>query len=96
MSDFIQHLQANYSNLRKSEKIIADYLQLHAQERLDFSITELARRLKVSETTGSSRFCRVIGLRGYQALLGSGRNTARSALGGEFPICTLSVRAVGS
>ena len=67
MSEFIQHLQANYSTLRKSEKIIADYLQLHAQERLDFSITELARRLKVSETT-VSRFCRVIGLRGYQDL----------------------------
>ncbi len=27
---------------------------------------------------------------------GSGRNTARSALGGEFPSCTLSVYAVGS
>ena len=67
MSDFIQHLQANYSTLRKSEKKIADYLQLHAQERLDFSITELARRLKVSETT-VSRFCRVIGLRGFQDL----------------------------
>jgi len=67
MSDFIQHLQANYSNLRKSEKIIADYLQQHAQERLDLSITELARQLKVSETT-ISRFCRAIGLRGYQDL----------------------------
>ena len=67
MSDFIQHLQANYSALRKSEKKIADYLQQHAQERLDVSITELARRLKVSETT-VSRFCRVIGLRGFQDL----------------------------
>ena len=67
MSDFIQHLQANYSSLRKSEKKIADYLQQHAQERLDFSITELARRLAVSETT-VSRFCRVIGLRGFQDL----------------------------
>jgi RpiR family transcriptional regulator, carbohydrate utilization regulator len=67
MSEFIQHLQANYSTLRKSEKKIADYLQLHAQERLDFSITELARRLKVSETT-VSRFCRVIGLQGFQDL----------------------------
>jgi RpiR family carbohydrate utilization transcriptional regulator len=67
MSDFIRYLQANYSNLRKSEKIIADYLQLHAQERLDLSITELAKRLKVSETT-VSRFCKVIGLRGYQDL----------------------------
>jgi len=67
MSDLIQHLQANYSTLRKSEKKIADYLQQHAEERLDFSITELARRLKVSETT-VSRFCRVIGLRGFQDL----------------------------
>ena len=67
MSDFIQHLQANYSTLRKSEKKIADYLQEHARERLDVSITELARRLKVSETT-VSRFCRVIGLRGFQDL----------------------------
>jgi DNA-binding MurR/RpiR family transcriptional regulator len=67
MSEFIQHLQANYSTLRKSEKKIADYLQQHAQERLDFSITELARRLEVSETT-VSRFCRVIGLQGFQDL----------------------------
>ena len=67
MSNFIQHLQANYSNLRKSEKKIADYLQQHAQERLDVSITELARRLEVSETT-ISRFCKVIGLRGFQDL----------------------------
>jgi RpiR family carbohydrate utilization transcriptional regulator len=67
MSDFVQHLQANYSTLRKSEKKIADYLQQHAQERLDLSITELARRLKVSETT-VSRFCRVIGLQGFQDL----------------------------
>jgi RpiR family carbohydrate utilization transcriptional regulator len=67
MSDFIHHLQANYSTLRKSEKKIADYLQQHAQERLDFSITELAKLLKVSETT-VSRFCRVIGLQGFQDL----------------------------
>ena len=67
MSEFIQHLQANYSTLRKSEKKIADYLQQHAHERLDVSITELAKRLQVSETT-VSRFCRVIGLRGFQDL----------------------------
>ena len=67
MNNFVQHLQSNYSTLRKSEKKIADYLQQHAQERLDFSITELAKRLKVSETT-VSRFCRVIGLQGFQDL----------------------------
>lgn len=67
MNKFIQHLQANYSSLRKSEKKIADYLQQNAEKRLDLSITELARRLKVSETT-VSRFCRAIGLQGYQDL----------------------------
>lgn len=67
MNEFVRHLQANYSSLRKSEKKIADYLQQHAEERLDLSITELARRLKVSETT-VSRFCRAIGLQGFQDL----------------------------
>ena len=67
MNEFIRHLQAHYSSLRKSEKKIADYLQQHAEERLDMSITELARRLKVSETT-VSRFCRAIGLQGFQDL----------------------------
>jgi DNA-binding MurR/RpiR family transcriptional regulator len=67
MSGFIRHLQGHYSTLRKSEKKIADYLQAHSQERLDSSITELAKKLKVSETT-VSRFCRTIGLQGYQDL----------------------------
>ena len=67
MNNFIQHLQTHYSILRKSEKKIADYLQQHSQERLDSSITELAKRLKVSETT-VSRFCRAIGLQGFQDL----------------------------
>jgi RpiR family carbohydrate utilization transcriptional regulator len=67
MSDFIHNLQAHYPNLRKSEQVIADYLQEHAGERLDLTITELARTLEVSETT-ISRFCRVIGYAGFQDL----------------------------
>lgn len=67
MNDFIQRLQSKYSELRKSEKIIADYLQQHPQQRLDLSITELAKLLQVSETT-VSRFCRVIGYQGFQDL----------------------------
>lgn len=67
MNDFIQRLQSKYSELRKSEKIIADYLQKHPQQRLDLSITELAKLLQVSETT-VSRFCRVIGYQGFQDL----------------------------
>jgi RpiR family transcriptional regulator, carbohydrate utilization regulator len=67
MNDFLQRLQSKYSELRKSEKIIADYLQKHPQQRLDLSITELAKLLQVSETT-VSRFCRVIGYQGFQDL----------------------------
>jgi len=67
MNDFIQRLQSKYSELRKSEKIIADFLQQHPQQRLDLSITELAKLLQVSETT-VSRFCRVIGYQGFQDL----------------------------
>ena len=67
MSDFVHNLQTHYPDLRKSERIIADYLQEHADERLDMTITELARTLKVSETT-ISRFCRVIGYQGFQDL----------------------------
>lgn len=67
MSDFIQHLQSKHTSLRKSEKKIANYLQQHSHERLDLSITELAKLLKVSETT-ISRFCRVIGYQGFQDL----------------------------
>ena len=67
MNDFIQRLQSKYSELRKSEKIIADYLQQHPQQRLDLSITELAKLLQVSETT-VSRFCRVVGYQGFQDL----------------------------
>ena len=65
MNDVILRLQTQYSSLRKSEKKIADYLQQNSQQRLDMSITELAKLLEVSETT-VSRFCRVIGYQGFQ------------------------------
>jgi RpiR family carbohydrate utilization transcriptional regulator len=67
MNNFVQLLQSKYSVLRRSEKKIADYLQQHHHERLDLSITELARLLQVSETT-VSRFCRAIGYQGFQDL----------------------------
>jgi len=65
--DFIVRLQTNYPSLRKSERKIADYLQKHANQRLDVSITEFAKLLKVSEAT-ISRFCRAVGFQGFQDL----------------------------
>ena len=65
--DFLFRVQRDYSSLRRSEKIIADYLQKKSHQRLDVSITELARLLEVSEAT-ISRFCRTLGYRGFQDL----------------------------
>ncbi len=66
-TDFIVRLQTSYPSLRKSERKIADYLQQHANQRLDFSITEFANLLEVSEAT-VSRFCRAVGFQGFQDL----------------------------
>lgn len=66
-TDFIVRLQSRYLSLRKSERKIADYLQQHANQRLDFSITEFANLVEVSEAT-VSRFCRAVGFEGFQDL----------------------------
>jgi len=65
--DFIVRLQTSYASLRKSERKIADYLQKNANQRLDVSITEFAKQIKVSEAT-ISRFCRAVGFDGFQDL----------------------------
>jgi len=65
--DFVTRVQQAYGSLRRSEKKIADYLRKNSGWRLDVSITELAKRLEVSEAT-VSRFCRSLGYRGFQDL----------------------------
>jgi RpiR family carbohydrate utilization transcriptional regulator len=62
--DLIQRVQERYSTLRKSERVVADYLRDHAGSRLNHSITELARLLGVSEAT-ISRVSRALGYRGF-------------------------------
>ena len=64
---FVGRVQKSYSTLRRSEKKIADYLQKNSPQRLDVSITELAKLLDLSEAT-ISRFCRSLGYRGFQDL----------------------------
>ena len=41
-------LQETYGQLRKSERVVADYLRGHQSERLEMSITELSNTLRVS------------------------------------------------
>lgn len=62
--DLLYRIQLRYSSLRRSERIVADYLRDHAGSRLDLSITELAGLLGVSEAT-VSRVSRALGYRGF-------------------------------
>jgi len=63
----MRRIEERYSSLRKSEKVVADYLQRNSHQRLDVSITEFAKLLNVSEAT-VSRFCRTLGYQGFQDL----------------------------
>ena len=49
----------------KSEKKLYDYLQDHINEIIYMSVTELAERINVGEST-VLRFCRKVGYKGYQ------------------------------
>ena len=62
--DLLHRIQERYGNLRKSERIVADYLRGHAGNRLNASITELGQLLSVSEAT-ISRVSRALGYAGY-------------------------------
>lgn len=66
-NDLIQRLQERYALLRKSERIVADYLREHAGTRMNYSITEFAQVLGVSEAT-ISRVSRALGYSGYPDL----------------------------
>ncbi len=63
----LERIQERYGTLRKSERVVADYLRDNAGTRLDASITELGRRLGVSEAT-ISRVSRALGYEGYPDL----------------------------
>jgi RpiR family carbohydrate utilization transcriptional regulator len=63
-SDLLERIQERYGTLRKSERIVADFLRNNSDKRLDSSITELGRTLGVSEAT-ISRVSRALGYGGY-------------------------------
>ena len=60
-------IRAHYASLSLSERKIADYLLAHPTEAVYLSITDVADRAEVGEAT-VSRFCRKLGLRGFQEL----------------------------
>jgi RpiR family carbohydrate utilization transcriptional regulator len=63
----LERIQERYGVLRKSERVVADYLRETAGTRLDSSITELGRKLGVSEAT-ISRVSRALGYEGFPDL----------------------------
>ena len=65
--DLLQRIQERYETLRKSERIVADYLRENSESRLEYSITEFARILGLSEAT-ISRVSRALGYSGYPDL----------------------------
>jgi RpiR family transcriptional regulator, carbohydrate utilization regulator len=62
--DLIQRIQERYTSLRKSERVVADYLRENAGTRLSLSITDFAQTLGISEAT-ISRVSRALGYSGF-------------------------------
>lgn len=63
----LQRIQERYPHLRRSERVVADYLRQNADQRLDLSITDFSRVLGISEAT-VSRVCKALGYDGFQDL----------------------------
>lgn len=60
----ISHIKSHRDKLRKSEKLVADWIMGHPNDAASLSIGMLARTVGVSEPT-VIRFCRALGFDGY-------------------------------
>lgn len=63
--DFLAKIRSIYNQFTRVEKKVADYVLEHPMEVLFMSITELSDACGVGETS-VFRFCRTVGLGGYQ------------------------------
>ncbi len=64
-TSFIYEIKSLYPKLTKTEKKVADYVLENTKKVIYLSILELAEECKVGDTS-VYRFCRSIGLKGYQ------------------------------
>ncbi len=64
--DIFETISSQYFQLTNSEKKVADYILAHRIEAQYMSISELAEECEVADAT-ISRFCRRLGLAGYNA-----------------------------
>lgn len=58
-------ITSNYKTMTKSEQKVADFITAHTEETVYLTVTDLAEKAHVGETT-VIRFCRKLGFRGYQ------------------------------
>lgn len=65
-SDITVYIRSAYNQFTRAEKKVADFVLYHPREVLFMSITELADACGVGDTS-VFRFCRTVGLGGYQA-----------------------------
>lgn len=63
--DFLTRIRAVYNQFTKAEKKVADFILQNPREVLFMSITDLADRCQVGDTS-VFRFCKTMELKGYQ------------------------------
>lgn len=77
----VARVQSQYAGLPPSEQRVAAYVLQNAEQVINFSVTQLADAVGVAEAT-VTRFCRSMGLRGYQELkMRLARDTAHGMSG---------------
>lgn len=65
--DFFNHLIERSNQLTKKGRVIFEYIKSNPEDILYYSITELASKIRVSETS-VFRFCKAMGFEGYQEM----------------------------
>jgi len=79
----LQRISSKLTQLRKSERKVADYVLNHLEEVIHLRIIDLARLAQVSEPT-VIRFCRAVGCNGFQDF--------KMTLALEYSFCRQSYR----
>ncbi len=65
MGATLLHIESHYNSLTKTEQKAAKYILEHAQEVIYYSVTELAEKADIGETT-VLRLCRKLKYKGFQ------------------------------
>ena len=64
----LREIQGAYDNLRKSEKLVADFILKHPADVVDSTMAQAAEKMSVSEPT-LNRFCKALNYSGFNLSL---------------------------